>query len=203
VADLIHYLERFNRKERYFLVKLALGGFNLGEEFRAALSTTLEEPIPSDAFVAMDYHLEWIYAALWRATTGSPARAYANTGVVVGNQEDVDLLIAWADGPRFHLGMIEAKLDTPWSRTQIRSKANRLARIFEIPGALDVVKPHFVFLSPKPPTFQSEPGWATWIDVGRHVALQLPHDRLAVSRSDEFGRPLRSGTYWTIVGADD
>jgi hypothetical protein len=36
VPDLINLLESFNRKERYFLVKQSLGGFQLDNNFRMA-----------------------------------------------------------------------------------------------------------------------------------------------------------------------
>lgn len=62
VSDLINLLQRFNRKERFFLVGHALGNkdFRLPEDFRLSLSsaTNLGEEIPCDAFAAMDYHLD-------------------------------------------------------------------------------------------------------------------------------------------------
>ena len=59
MSALIDQLKRFNRKERFFLVGLALGNpdFKLSDAFRSSLHDLLGVSIPADAFVAMDYHL--------------------------------------------------------------------------------------------------------------------------------------------------
>ena len=61
---LIDNLKAFNRKERFILLHKVLGfsdqSFRLGDAFRAELSECLEVDIPSDAFVAMDYHFDWL-----------------------------------------------------------------------------------------------------------------------------------------------
>lgn len=57
---LIEQLARFNRKERYYVVAWALGNpqFALCADFREQLGTAIGLPIPADAYVAMDYHLD-------------------------------------------------------------------------------------------------------------------------------------------------
>jgi hypothetical protein len=65
LSEFIEALRALNRKERFYLVGFALDNtdFKLGEEFRAQLEQSFGLSIPPDAFVAMDYHLSWIYAA--------------------------------------------------------------------------------------------------------------------------------------------
>ncbi len=64
MADLITLLRQLNRKERYYLVAQALGirEFRLGDDFRGQLAAVVGREIPQDAFVAMDYHLNWLHA---------------------------------------------------------------------------------------------------------------------------------------------
>ena len=64
MIHLIELLESFNRKERYFLIRQAVGGFKLSDEFRRELGNATGLAIPQDAFAAMDYHLDWLTAAL-------------------------------------------------------------------------------------------------------------------------------------------
>jgi len=62
VTTFVEYLRRFNRKERFYLVGWALGRrkFQLDDNFRISMAGKLGLEIPSSAFVAMDYHLNWI-----------------------------------------------------------------------------------------------------------------------------------------------
>ena len=68
MTSLMELLESFNRKERFFLIGDALGNrtFQLSTDFRARLSKAFGIEPPSSAFVAMDYHLDWIHASLFR-----------------------------------------------------------------------------------------------------------------------------------------
>lgn len=57
----------FNRKERYHLIRHAVTGgpWSLTDAFRSELEReTGAGRIPDNAYVAMDYHLNWIAAAL-------------------------------------------------------------------------------------------------------------------------------------------
>lgn len=152
MSALIDQLKRFNRKERFFLVGLALGNpdFTLGDVFRSSVENLFElkAPIPADAFVAMDYHLEWLYAAVRGAQVGKP---YPNAdGFVKGNQEDIDLLIAFNEGEeKTHVVMLEAKGDAAWSNKQMLSKTRRLKAVFDGVNS-DRVDPHFAFVSRTP-----------------------------------------------------
>jgi hypothetical protein len=71
VDEFITYLRRFNRKERFFLVGWALGNreFRLAPAFSRGISSVVSLEIPRDAFVAMDYHLDWIYGSAFLSAT--------------------------------------------------------------------------------------------------------------------------------------
>lgn len=109
MATLVNWLERFNRKERYFLVAQALGKpkFELDEQFRKTLSEKagpgMDIPAGDGVFVAMDYHLDWIHAAMKLRGRESDGAALPNRTdrdnhlVLTGNQEDIDLLVAWSE----------------------------------------------------------------------------------------------------------
>ena len=93
MSDLIELLELFNKRERYFLINYALGGFSLANQFRRALEVELGLAIPAEAFVAMDYDLEWLAASLLASKHSDGAtnfdRVYEG---VPGTYPDVDLL---------------------------------------------------------------------------------------------------------------
>ena len=155
MGDLIEILESFNRKERFFLIAHALGlqsdsgepAFSLSDSFRKDLS------IPADAcriFVAMDYHLDWLQAAL-RLYRDPGKTEFSNKGKVIeGTQEDVDLLVAYEASGQFHLILVEAKAYSGWTNKQLLSKAKRLRKIFGEDGKeWDNVQPHFYAIGPK------------------------------------------------------
>lgn len=164
MADLLDYLERFNRKERFLLVGWALGNedFTLGKAFIERLNRELELSIsPAGAFVAMDYHLDWLWASLVLGTEGGEDTSHENpsevvrkdgrsTRVIGATQEDVDLIIAYNQGVVSHIVIIEAKGVTGWTNKQMESKAERLKAYFgDEGGKWPSVTPHFVIVSPK------------------------------------------------------
>lgn len=65
-TSLLDLLQAFNRKERYYLLAAALGVpcFTLADGFRKKLGALFGIEIPRDAYAAMEYHLDWLYAAL-------------------------------------------------------------------------------------------------------------------------------------------
>ena len=196
MSALIEQLKRFNRKERFFLVGLALDkpDFALGDGFRSSLEHLLPVSIPADAFVAMDYHLEWLFAAVRGAQVG---QRYSNADEFVkGNQEDIDLLVAFDEGKKAHLILLEAKGDTAWSNKQMQSKVDRLTAVFN--GAdSERVEPHFVFVSRRPPQHLKTGGWPPWIDVHNHLEMRVSGD-LKVTRCDVEGNSNKGGEYWMI-----
>ena len=213
--DLIKLLEFFNRKERFFLVRQALGKeeFRLSEDFRDSLQNAvgLKEKIPDNAFVAMDYHLDWIAAALTKYANKGDMHVFANVKnedkrLVMGNQEDVDLLVAFRDRRNvYKLIFVEAKGYTPWHAAQLKSKLKRVALIFEHSGIeVNEVKHYFCLVSPCSPEGKD---FTKWPELRRKsdgalcwFKLRLPQCRLKVTRWDSVKR-MRSkdGGHFQIV----
>ena len=182
--DLIAALKRFNRKERFHLLHHVLGyegqSFRLSDEFREDLGRNIGERVPPDALVMMDYHLDWISMAVWLADeTELPTKQMPapNEGRVVGNQQDIDLLVAFRSSGAVHIVLIEAKGDTSWSNSQLESKAKRLGKIFGDTirdGA--TVRPHFVLMAPKESAGIKVGNWPSWMQaaVDRQMLLSWP-----------------------------
>src|SRR5207244_734415 len=89
MPTLIDLLDQFNRKERFFLVGAALGKptFQTDPRFLAAVGAAarVKFPHPKHVHCYMDFHLDWLYAALFlgsskrgKAPYGSPAFAAAD-----------------------------------------------------------------------------------------------------------------------------
>ena len=178
MRTLIDHLRSFNRKERFILLREALGEatFRLDEDFRRRLGGLLGVSIPADAFVAMDYHFDWLQMALYLADNPSPAMPIPNDGLVRGNQEDTDLLVAFENGRTTHLVLVEAKVEIGWTNKQLRSKAERLASIFE-QGRLgaDLATPHFVLVSPSESAGIKTDSWPDWMTSrGKPIWMKLP-----------------------------
>jgi len=201
---LVPHLRRFNRKERFFLVGLALGNeaFRLGHEFRQKLSEVLGLSIPDDAFVAMDYHLDWLFAAIYLAAASSPPGPYPrNSRLLTGTQEDIDLLVAFDGDKHSHIIMMEAKGVTSYSNRQFESKVARLSTMFTIPQAERVI-PHLVLVSPMRPRYVRYDTCPPWM-FGKDsqvawVQLPMPSDMLKIVRCTENGAPNSQGKYWKV-----
>jgi hypothetical protein len=207
MTSVIDYLEKFNRKERYHLVRWVTGGFRPSVGFRSSIGNATRLNIPSGAFVAMDYHLNWLHAAIHISGDADATAPYPNaliddvTGarMVQGNQEDVDLLIAFEDASITHLVMVEAKADASWSNSQLDSKARRLEAIFRNAG--QSIAPHFLLASPERPRFircQDWPGWMRSGDEPAWVKMSRPDNLEVVFRCDDAGKRSNAGAYWTM-----
>lgn len=205
--SVISMLRELNAKERFFLVGYALGNpdFKLGPDFRAALSTKIGQEVPEDAFCAMDYHLDWIHAALVAAAKGADI-AHGNADQVIkAQQEDVDLLVAFERDGMTHLVLIEAKAATGWTNAQAKSKASRLAQIFG--NDLDEkngVRPYFVLMSPKESSGVNVTDWPKWtVDATQRplwMELKIPERLRMVSRWNAVSnRADALGDHWKIV----
>lgn len=187
MLSLIDGLEAFDRKERHFLVRFVIGpdADRLDEGFRTAVGEALDLHIPVTARWWMDYHLDWLYAALVLHSTpvqerypspgfagGSPTAPLLN---VNANQEDVDLLVAFEDGGVTHLVLLEAKADTAWTNKQIRSKVRRLTRIFPDGGqSYGGIQPHLVLCSPRQPRSLDVTLLPEWMLNGRLRCVGSP-----------------------------
>lgn len=138
VISLVSALKRFNRKERNWLIRDALGAGAdaLCLQFRTRVADTMGEhgfevSIPPDAWWATDYHIDWLIGALTIMAEGDGAVCTVKPnrpGFVTGSQQDIDLLIAWGTT----IVLIEAKGVGSWSGT---GTSEKLARLKQLPGS--------------------------------------------------------------------
>ncbi len=217
-SEIIQNLHAFNRKERDRLMKFALCR---GEYPQHRISVELwklvrpsngrlQRPKPEHMFLGMDYHLNWLYAALvaptcddhelkngiqndWKFTNNR-----RKDKPIQGNQQDVDLLVAWHDGKRsaLNLTLIEAKLDSGWLENQFAAKLDRIKKIvleaehFGIP-----LECSLLLLSPtKPPeskTFGRLPR--------RESNVLIRHETLPTHKTQKVTRDSSEGKLWKLV----
>lgn len=187
-SSVIDRMNCFNRKERDHLAKLAYSGFgapSLHSDFRSSLEDVLGSRVgklpEDDVFFGMDYHLNWLFCAIWAShRTPDENAAYENPEghwrlpkrrqkdgktVVVHeavrlfepNQEDVDFIVAFhqPSDNRLKVILVEAKLDTGWSSLQFVRKVGRIdniSRACERAGFDPRIDWSIVLLSPTKPT---------------------------------------------------
>lgn len=228
---IIERLKMFNRKERDHLMKFALcekpEAPILSDKLWAVIQKGGDKPHAEEMFVGMDYHLNWLYAAL--ATVGKAdselknkhentwhedVRADSkNKRPIKRSQEDVDLLIAWVDPDPahvLHLVLIEAKLDSSWGSKQFKSKRKRLTLIREDAEArkLNFIDWRFLLISPRDAPKKNEfnlgktPERYRWLlkRGSGGGASELWHESLPIG-SDliRVGRKKDSGEEWTTT----
>src|SRR4051812_47521961 len=123
--------------ERPILLQWATGTqFRLADDVRKEVGAAVGGVhVPPDAYVAMDYTLDWLYAAVrWYLDARlnldpqfkSAPVLWPNGMALSASMEDIDLVVAWED-QRPHLLLVEAKGFTGWTNKQLASKASRLA----------------------------------------------------------------------------
>ena len=180
MSKVLEHLEVLNRTEPFHLLRQVLGKntFRMDKGFRKALAALLDIPIPGDAFIGMDYLLDWISLAVRFADKSLPKGPVSNTGnkLFEANPLDADLLIAFDARTTTHVVMIEAKGDTGWGNEQLQKKADRLCQIFS-GTAQNRVTPHFVLMSPRRPCQINVKNWPDWMyDRDRNAPrwLELP-----------------------------
>ncbi|MEO9167703.1 MAG: hypothetical protein ABI230_04795 [Aestuariivirga sp.] len=135
LMTLVEALKQFNRKERYWLIQQALGKPQLDAKFLTELSLALNKQcgdkskirIPENAYWAIDYHFDWIAGALESIAMAKEPfpNSPSNKQLVRGNQEDIDLLVAY----EHTLILVECKAGESWSIKQLKSKKNRICLI--------------------------------------------------------------------------
>ena len=205
MPTLIERLESLNRKERFFVVGAALGNprFRLDQKFRAKLGCVFDLDVPDDAFAAMDYHFDWIHAALHLTGRATEAIHSNEPMIVTGTQEDVDLLVAFEDEGTTHLLLIEAKAETGWTNKQLLSKAKRLRQIFGADGSrYCYVTPHFALWSPRPPQELASYRWPVWMTRdGKPIWFELcvPEGVSRVTRCDSDGKQSSKDGFFRII----
>lgn len=206
MPDYVKTLRSFDSHERGILLQWALGrDFELAEAVRAELSSMIQRDIPGDAFVAMDYTLDWLFAAIATTSSQKPPiqpHPWPPGEALKASIEDVDLLVAWKDAAGNHTLLLEAKGFTGWTNKQMSSKAARLAAIFEgeIADKFDV---HFVLCGPSPSKGLDTSTWPAWMRRGDRVHFQAipdPGPRWYVQRCNIAGDPQRvNPTHWRLV----
>lgn len=159
----VRNLKLLNAKERDHLMRLAYLG--QGEPYAGSskfLSPEMDELLLEHVhemgltdrakcvFAGMDYHLDWLFAALYIAKTDPdwcpsapppPGALEEHGGVegtddeytdfrsVNGSQEDLDLLVVYREGDKLAVLFIEAKGSAAFARVQLARKLIRLDRI--------------------------------------------------------------------------
>ena len=129
-------LKRLNAKERNFLMRYALAD-RLSDGFVNDLVAHLQQigltglDGARAVYFGMDYHLEWIHAALLLAmgtlTLDDQGKSVPRSGGQTGRIEDVDLLVVLEkSNGMLVLVLIEAKGVTSFSTAQFKSKVARL-----------------------------------------------------------------------------
>ncbi len=220
MASLIRNLERFNRKERFYLLAWALGlvemrdekplpTFTLGAEFRKSLNDLLGLRVPSQkVYVAMDYHIDWVYASLCLTRDGDAKAKYAlDTDTISATPQDVDLLIAYQAGDVWPMIMLEAKGHSNLTNAQPASKARRLAAVFGGEGTNwrgIGVRPYFVMASSRgESTALRCDDWPNWMVGTDHrpywLPMHMPEHLLRVARTDKESTD--SWASWKITNA--
>lgn len=222
MTTVIDFLDRLNRKERFFLIGQALGNRRFTPDpaflLTVGAATRVTFPDADRVHCFMDFHLDWLYAALVLASdtgTGpfpSPAFVASDplgpTWNINTNQEDIDLLLAFESEGTTHLVMVEAKAATGWTVSQVASKVRRLRHLFGDDGSnVAGVEPHFVLLSPKrslaldmklESSFGSTPAWMLRGGRLAWARLDMPTDRLVIGRCDEHDQPTKVGNHWHV-----
>ncbi len=211
MSAIIEHLRSFNRKERFFLVGAALGNptFQLNSAFSQRLGVAFALEAPSDVFVAMDFHMDWIYASAYLSQEGVNASGkHPNTaGLVSGNPEDVDLIVAFDAGGTTHVIMLEAKVETGWTNKQLYSKMKRLTAIFGTKGdKFPQLRPHFGLMSPRPPRRLVTDCWPSWMlspkGTPMWMKLAAPLGRRKLTRCDVSGKQDKDGGYFKVQSTD-
>ncbi len=215
-------LKVFNRKERYWVVRTALGApsatlsSELCEDLNAQLQLRADPLTPASAWWAIDYHFDWLQAALLLhpnfseepvPLTRQDENAKWN---IQGQQEDVDLIIAHGRD----VVLVEAKAFGSWSNSQLTSKLKRLKALCGDTGQVTVgslpdaerVRLHFVLMSPNQPRKLSDevlkewPQWGMGAD-GKPLWVRLqvgsPDDQFfKVNRCNIKRESSSNGEYW-------
>lgn len=215
LTDLVHALESFNRKERNLLLRAALGHktdkpLQLDADFCALSSAKLNiANIPSNAWWATDYHISWLAGALAMyfndtaaLTQGRLNLTARDRNLVEGNQEDIDLVIAFGQD----LVLVEAKAFGAWSNAQIDSKLDRLNLLLDYYNLIKLpetsIRFHFVLISPRRPeklTAKSPP-WSTYGPELAWVRLDVEATAVSeVTRCHADGTIGRDGSHWRIL----
>jgi len=216
MSELRDLLDQFNRKERYWLIRDAVGDpFLLSREFRKKLEDEIGVTIPCDAWWAVDYHIDWLVAVLHSFPEQIKIRTIHDNKIkeIRGNQEDFDLIIAFEK----QIILVEAKTGN-FVDTQLQSKLSRLGKLKFGNGKLigdrgftkKNIRIWFVLCSPKKKidNIKLDDGndcdnikWSLKhpkpADL-HHIKLDFPENTAMVSRCTDKGKKSAKGGCWAV-----
>lgn len=206
-------LKLFNRKERYWLLRNALGDENLnlplGKPFLEKVLEVLPITPPSttdEIWWGMDYHFDWLAGALkvygQQGFGGiAPRKSSVNGEVISGTQEDVDFIISFGN----HLILIEAKGVTSWNSKQFKSKLNRVETLKKliVEYRCPDIFIHFILISPKVPKRLPCSAQRILLDIpceSKDVTnfLGSGYRFLKTTRCDEQENDCKNDEFWKI-----
>ena len=210
MSKIIEILRSLDRKERFAVLRETLGFDRIAPELRQRFPQEAERlhrrtGAKEHAFVAMDYHLDWIQIALHLAANPGIdlEKPFESPDVdnINKDQEDIDLLVTFETGdensPATHLVLIEAKAYLPWTNEQLKSKTGRLREIFgENRTQAGVVFPHFVLMTGRRSDNIQTREWPGWTKDAQGNPFWLEYDlpgRRKVTRCTEGGKPDKCG----------
>ncbi len=204
-SQLVNALSRFNRKERYWLLLDAVGApfLDLDAKFLDKLRNVLKIEIPERPWWAFDYHFDWLHAVLSFGPDYNfpdPYTPQSNAGKEIrGNQEDIDLIVAFDTT----VILIEAKLTTAWTNSQMKSKIDRIVKL-----PREHINLYLVLSSPRSTKKLELDDWPDWtlshqndVPAPHHIVLNYGDaytKALSVSRCDSEGNIKKLGTHWII-----
>jgi hypothetical protein len=211
MVDIRDILRSFDRKERAWLVRNAVGSMSplLAPSFLDLLSERLglSSPLPADSWWGMDYHLDWLAAALnafWLTGFQNVMTLWPqenNSGLLTHTIEDIDFIVA--DTNRVIL--IEAKAFGDWDRGQLKRKLDRLQKLTDSGIKCDWqchyrIQIFFVLMSITPPP-EDTTGWPLWtLRNGSPVWIEMKTSHkdsvLKTVKCNERGEESGEGTYW-------
>jgi hypothetical protein len=216
--SLEHRLALFNAKERFALIQRVLGvkvvphaGFL--DEILEACNINAK---PENVFCAMDFHLDWLYAALIKNPLNEEPLPLvpdaAGQFPVTGSQQDADFVMCFTerDGvgrSETHLLLIEAKGVGAWDTGQMMMKLRQYRAMKPAFERNPNVRPRLILMSPKDPfenaTRQNSEflsALKAFEDFGeiRWIELKM-EETFRVVRCNVEGRPNgNSPTHWKL-----
>lgn len=201
---LLEHIKHFNCKERFLLIQHVLPAAQpLAETFIAEINALLGTALTPSDYWCIDYHLDWLYAALTlhAGDLADDAQIEIDDRCFKASQEDIDLLLVSTRGAQTDLVLVEAKATTGWTNKQLRSKADRFGAIFGDDGRRwPGVQPHFVLMSPRRPGRRlGTTAWPTWMRSYHWIALQPEHPTYGqLSRCNDQRQADEHGQSWTV-----
>lgn len=214
MQSLLSLLTSFNRKERHALLdkifenKIAY----FSPKFIDALTKITGSNIPSNYNWFIDYHLDWIEAAIFYYLNKLDANEVQSINrdgdesypkfTLDFTQRDVDFLVYFQINSCHKFIIIEAKYDTGWDNKQFRTKAGRLKEIYsnyvfinsKIKSNVSI-EFYCIIMSPKHPAkLQNIEGWK-WLELPQKQELYT------VSRT-ENKKKSREGNEWSCFKTD-